>query len=266
MGDVATGTHLPAAWPLVGRHAAYHARLLVRSPRALFGGVLLPVLLLVMREANARPGSVRTSGLIVGLAVMGAISTAYVTHTSALVAARERGVLKRWRATPLPSWAFFVGRIAATVVLAVVSGAATLLVGTLFYDLRPSASGVVGLLVSLTLGATAWASVGTAFSALLPSVESAWPLLGATYIPVILLSGAFGSLQLPRWLATIQRNLPAAPIIDAANRALHDGKCRALPVTAHDALVLVAWAAAGLLISVRTFEWEPGRSGRRRSG
>lgn len=261
MRDLAAESRLPATLPLVARHTAYHARLLLRSPRALFGGVLLPVLLLVMREANTQHGAARGSAFVAGLAVMGAISTAYVTHTAALVAARERGVLKRWRATPLPSWGFFAGRIAATVVLAVVSGAATLLVGALFYGLQPTTSGAVGLLVALTLGAAAWASVGTAFSSLLPSVEAAWPLLAATYLPVILLSGGFGSLDLPGWLAGIQRNLPAAPMIDGATRALRHGSGQAIPLTAHDAIVLVGWAAAGLLVSVRMFQWEPARSG-----
>jgi hypothetical protein len=69
---------------------SYHARVLLRTPRATFGGVLLPLLLLALRGAGSVPG----------LVVLGVASTAYVTHASGLVAAREAGVLKRWRATP----------------------------------------------------------------------------------------------------------------------------------------------------------------------
>ena len=46
------------------------------------------------------------------------MSVAYLSHASGLVVAREDGVLRRWRATPLPSWGYFAGRIVATVLLA----------------------------------------------------------------------------------------------------------------------------------------------------
>jgi hypothetical protein len=68
---------------------------------------------------------------------------------------------------------------------------------------------------------------------------------------VILLSGIFGSVGEPDWLATLVRYLPARPIFDAA----------ASP-TGRDIAVLIVWAAAGLVASLRLFRWEP-RSPRR---
>jgi hypothetical protein len=34
------------------------------------------------------------------------MSVAYLTHAASLVVAREDGVLRRWRATPLPFWGY----------------------------------------------------------------------------------------------------------------------------------------------------------------
>ena len=129
---------------IVSSQLAYHARLLLRTPRAAFGGVALPVLLLALREPDAGPPAVAA------LAVLGLVSTAYVTHAIGLVTAREAGVLKRWRATPLaPTW-FFTARLAATVVLAVAGAAATVVAGALMYGVRPSTAGAAGLLLALT--------------------------------------------------------------------------------------------------------------------
>jgi hypothetical protein len=72
-----------------------------------------------------------------------------------------------------------------------------------------------GLVVVLALGAATWASIGTAVSALIPSAEAAWPLLALTYLPLVVLSGSFGSV------------------------------------------VLLVWAAAGLVVSMRWFCWQP---------
>jgi hypothetical protein len=76
------------------------------SPRALWAGVLLPVMLLVL--TNLQQHQVAAASLA-GRVVLGVTLTAYLTHAAGLVAAREAGVLKRWRATPLPRWATWPG-------------------------------------------------------------------------------------------------------------------------------------------------------------
>jgi ABC-2 type transport system permease protein len=111
----------------------------------------------------------------------------------------------------------------------------------------------LGLVVVLVVGAMAWASIGTALSAFIPSAEAAWPILAVTYLPVLALSGGFGALSVPGWLATVVDCLPAAPLIDAAARALSG----ATPLTAHDLLVPAASAVAGFLVAQRSCRWEP---------
>jgi ABC-2 type transport system permease protein len=248
---------LPALPRLLAGQLRYQLRLLLRTPRAAFGGVLLPVLLLLIRgHGDGAPASGQRSPAI-GLAVLGVVSTAYVTHAGGLVAAREAGVLKRWRAAPLPPWCWFAGWIGATVLLAVAGGAVTLLAGALVDDLSVSAGAAIGLLLALSLGATAWASIGTAACTAIPSAESAWPLLGASYLPLLLLSDGFGAVDGPDWLAALMRYLPAQPVIDAATHALHQSPGGLISLPGRDLAVLTAWTAAGVAFSVRRFRWQP---------
>jgi ABC-2 type transport system permease protein len=197
---------------------AYQTRLLLRTPRAAFGGVLLPLMLLALRQGRS----------VGAITVLGLASTAYVTHATGLVAAREAGVLKRWRATPLPPACLLGARLAVTVALAVAGGALTVLAGALFYGADP------GVLAVLPLGAVAWASLGTAVSGLVPSVEAAWPVIAVTYVPAVLLSGR------------VAEYLPAAPLADGA-------------LSARDVAVLAAWTALGAALSLRRFSWLPRR-------
>jgi len=254
---------LPRPGPLLAAQIAYHARVLLSTPRAVVGGMLLPVILLVLRGDAAHLGHAERASLVAGLATFGVLSTAYVTHASSLVAARQAGILKRWRATPLPPSCFFAGRIVATMLLAAAGGVLTAVIGASEYHLALTASAFAELAGVLLLGAAAWASVGTAVSALVPSVEAAWPLLGLTYLPAIILSGGFGSVGgEPEWLTTVMGYLPVAPVIHGAAHALGTGSGAGV-ISARAVAVLAAWAAAGLLISQRCFQWSPTQPGRR---
>lgn len=259
MPDRKPSDRLPAPVGLLVGQLGYHTRVLLRTPRAVVGGVLLPVLLLVLRGGAAHLTAAEHAQLVAGLAAFGALSIAYITHTSNLVAARQAGILKRWRATPLPAWCYFTGRIAATTLLAVVGGTVTTLAGAAEYHIPVHPGAILGLAVVLLLGAGTCASIGTAASALIPTVEAAWPLLGLTYLPMVILSGGFGSVGAePAWLATIVDYLPVRPIVDGAANALHPGS-GGLPISAHGAVVLAAWAAGGMLLSQRWFQWAPRR-------
>jgi ABC-2 type transport system permease protein len=249
-----TAGRLPGPLPVLAGQLRYQLLLLVRNPNALMAGVVLPVLLLVLAGSQQARLPAAT---LAGRVVLGVTLLAYLTHAAGLVAAREAGVLKRWRATPLPRWCYFAGRIGATVLTALASGAVTVLAGVTLYHARLDAAAALSLLVALTFGALAWAGVGTAVTAFIPTAEAAQPLLSLSYFPVMLLSGVLGTIGIaPGWLTTLLGDLPGRPAVDAVTRALQaTGGGPSLP--GHDLAVLVAWAVAGLLASVAVFRWEP---------
>jgi ABC-2 type transport system permease protein len=257
-------TRLPAVQRVVGGQVWYQLLLLMRNPRALMAGIVMPGLLLALRlgrfhHASAQPAGT-VAALVAGLIVFGILGTAYLSHAASLVIAREDGVLRRWRATPLPTWGYFTGRIAATVLAADASALVLVLVGVSMAGLHVTAGMAVSLLIAATLGGLAWAAVGTAVTAVIPTAQSTNPVLVLTFLPVLLFSGSLGDVNgLPQWLTTAASYLPAQPVIDAATRALsHTGPGIAL-LPVRDLLVLMCWTLAGLLISVRFFRWNPHR-------
>ena len=110
------------------------------------------------------------------------------------------------------------------------------------------------------------ARVSTSAS-LLPTVEAAAPTFLLIYFPIILVSGIFGSISEPHWLATIATYLPAEPLTHAVAAALGPTAGHAV-LPARDLIVLAAWTVAGLAVAGLTFRWEPHRpsprTGRRR--
>lgn len=248
----------PGALPLLGAQVRYQLSLLLRTPRALSTGLALPVLLLLLSDA---PDGHVAASHVAGLATLGVTMTAWTTHGIGLVAAREAGVLKRWRATPLPPWCYFAGRITATVLLATLAGAITVLAAVVLFGTRISLGGGLGFLGVFVLGALAAAAACTAVTGFVPNVASAFPVLGLTYLPVVLVSGALGSsAAVPDWLVTVAGYLPVRPTALAATGALQGG--RGHPA---DLAVLAVWAVGGLLAALVTFRWEPSRPRQKRA-
>ncbi|HTU08110.1 MAG TPA: ABC transporter permease [Trebonia sp.] len=252
---------LPNPVSLLGGQVRYQARLLLAGTNALAIGVGLPVILLVV--SNARRSQLGAAD-IAGYAVFGLTVTAWNTHGVSLVAAREAGILKRWRATPLPRWCYLSGRIITTALIGVMSAAVTILAGVLFYGTRLTAEAIFCALVALLLGAFAWAAAATAVTGIVRGVEAAGPTFILIYFPVIVLSGVLGSVQLPHWLTTLASYLPAEPLTGAVTSSLrHAPGAPLLP--AHDLAVLATWAIAGILAAVVLFRWEPSRPVQRRA-
>jgi ABC-2 type transport system permease protein len=265
MSEIALNDLAPAARGLPGPGSVlasqirYQLTLLVRNPRAMAAGLVLPGCLLALEAGRSQHVTMaQAAPRIAGLVALSAVAVAYFSYANALVIAREEGVLRRWRVAPLPAWAHFAGRIAATMLLTVAAALILLLVAGALTGVHLTAHAVVALVVVVMLGALALSAAGTAITALIPSAQSAQPVLMLTYIPLILLSGAFGAIQsLPHWLTTAVTYLPAQPMIDAASRAMqHNGGAI---MSVHDVAVLAGWVVGGLLVSFWTFKWDPHR-------
>jgi ABC-2 type transport system permease protein len=251
------GPHrLPSAGAVLLTQIRYQLRLLLHTPRAVVAGIVLPALLLIV--SHTEHGSIPASALA-GLAVLGVTITAWSTNGISLVTAREAGVLKRWRATPMPPWCYFVARLVASVVLATLSGGVTMALGVLLYHVHMTGPIALGVLISVALGALAWSAAALAVTGLIPNVASAWPMLMLVYLPVVLISGVFGGFSNePHWLTSLARYLPAQPVIDGATRALRYSAGQAL-FSGHDIVVLACWMVGGLIAARFLFRWQPTR-------
>ena len=251
----------PSAARLLGTQIRYQAKLLLSSPRGLVIGVGLPIILLVASKGKAAHPDVA------GYAVFGLTMTAWTTFGMRLVGARESGVLKRWWATPLPRWCYFVGSILATALVSVAAGTATVLAAFLIYghhlgdgpQVYVTSAGAAAVVGVCFMGAIAFAAAVTAFTSFVPSVEAALPTLMLTYFPLVVVSGVLFSIAEPHWLSTFASYLPAQPLVDAMAKAVrHVAGGGSVPF--RDVAVLAGWTLGGLVGAVVLFRWDPHRS------
>jgi ABC-2 type transport system ATP-binding protein len=254
------------AW--TGRHSALGGRPLVAQFRAeLFmmvsnGETLLltlgiPVVFLlffstvhVLPVGTGRPVDFLVPGIL-ALAVMSTAMTALGIGTGF---DRGYGVLKRLGATPLGRPRLLEAKITTVVAVELGQAAVLLAVGAALGWSPGGGSAVVpvGAAAAMVLGTVAFCGVGLLLAGTLkPLVNLA--VLNTLFVILLLLGGMLIPLtKLPGWLADVARVLPASALADALHRTLG----AAVPVSAHDWLVLGVWAAAAPLVAGWAFRWE----------
>jgi ABC-2 type transport system permease protein len=232
-----------------------------RNPQSAFFTFLFPVVIITL--FGAMFGGVARSPYFYGLsalqyyvptiAAVSVLGACYSQLAIVLATRRQNGILKRVRATPLPAWTYFLGLLAHCIVVSVVDIALIVAVGRLFGVPLPSQWPAIA--AALVLGAASFCALGVAVASLIRNAEAAPAVVQLVVFPLVFISGTY----IPIHSAALNRIsgwLPVRPF----NEALLDPFAQHSGVDWKDLGILLAWGAAGTLIAVRRFRWDP-RSG-----
>jgi ABC-2 type transport system permease protein len=223
-----------------------------RNPSAAFFNFLLPILFLVL-TASAFSGDVEVLEVLVpGIAAMGVVATTFTALAFAVTFRRDEGILKRIRGTPMPESAFLTGLVASATLNAFLQVAIIVTLGNVVYGVEWPQDPL--LLVGFTvLGVICFASLGVAFSHVIPNEDAAPAFTNAVFLPLIFISGVFYSADdLPKALLAIAEALPLKHLVDGFSHAMVGGGSD----VASGAAIIAVWAIAGIFLAVRFFRWE----------
>jgi ABC-2 type transport system permease protein len=248
---------------MTGFQLRYVNRAYWRNPAAAFFTFVFPLMFLVIFTALLGDGRVVLFGrqihqstyYVAQMAAFGVITACYVYVGVLLAIQRDIGILKRARGTPMPSIVFFAARVVHALLIAILLVAITAGFGHVAYDAEiPAGMPLVHFLVMLAVGAMAFCALGFAVTTIIPNAESATPVVNATMLPLLFLSGVFIPLgdSAADWVKWVGR---VFPVRHFANGILSG--FIGTPFRWHDVLVVAAWGVGGLLVATRYFSWEP---------
>jgi ABC-2 type transport system permease protein len=230
----------------------FERKLFWRNPSAAFFNFLLPLLLLFLTASAFSADAKELRILIPGIAGMGVLATTFTALAFNLTILRDDGVLKRWRGTPMPAGAYLAGLLGSAALNAFIQVIVVVAIGNVFYGVEWPQYPLM-LLGFTALGVVCFASLGVAFSHLIPNEDAAPAYTNAVFLPVIFISGVFySSDDLPEALKAIAEALPLKHLIDGLSDAIVGGGGG----SGTAALVVAGWAAAALIAAVRWFRWE----------
>ncbi len=265
---VARRTGSPSARSLLGSQILHTQAVLWRNPGSVFFAVAFPVLLVAVIPTVNGGGQVRLSSgdwlslsYAATMAIYGAAVTAYANMPQALAEDRERGVLKRVRATPLPTWALLVGRVVGAVVVALITLAVVAAVVALLFR-PPLPQAWPGAVVTFVVSTVCFAVLGLAVMSLVGSAQAVIGVSLGTLLPLSFVSDIFVvGLTFPAVLEFISWVFP----LRHASRAMTESvsvNATGWGLSWGHLAVLVAWTVAGALVVARRFRWEAREGGR----
>ena len=245
----------------------YDLRAFIRNRQSQFFTIALPVLFLVIfasvfggqgQTTQVPGGRISTSVYYVpGIMALGIIAACFGNLVASVTAQRERGVLKRRRATPVPAAAVIAGRVLTAVVIAVVMSAVLLGIGWAAYSAHVPGRTALALAVTVVIGAASFCCLGYALTSVIRNEDAAQPATQALLLPLYFISGVFVAVSiLPHWLADVGEVFPVRHLANALLIA-YNPHTTGLGFAGWDLLIVAAWGVAGLLVALRTFSWQP---------
>lgn len=250
---------------LAVRQIRYENRSFWRNPASAFFTFVFPIMFMIIFNlifgsskyspfgANATVSQFYTPALM----AFSIITACYTNIAMGVVFAREEGILKRLRGTPLPPWVYLFARIAVSVMVAALLVVIIGVFGRVFYHVKlPGVRTLPALVVALVVGAATFCAIGLAMTSFVPNVDAAPAVVNATIFPLLFISDIFIPIQHKGVLTTIASIFPVKHLSNAVLTA-YDPRTVGAGFEGKDLLILGAWGVVAVILALRMFRWEP---------
>lgn len=171
-----------------------------------------------------------------------------------IVSQRERGILKRLGATPLPRSTLLFSHLTMRLIVGVFQTVLVIGLGRVLFGVQMLGSWPL-LLGFVVLGVLTFIALGTVIGSLARTEEAGVAFTQMINFPFLFLSGIFFPVDsMPGFMQPVVKAIPVTYLGDALRQVIVTGSAIApLPL---DALILGAWLVVCLGVSIRFFRWE----------
>ncbi|KXK62385.1 ABC transporter [Micromonospora rosaria] len=215
------------------------------------------------------PGVSYTQYFITGMIATGLMTVSFQNLGIWIPIERDRGVLKRYRGTPMPKWVYFAGKVIMVVAIGVAETALLLAFSVALFDLTLPATAAKWLTFGWVsvLGVTACTLLGIAISSLARTARSGSAVVTPVALVLQFISGVFFVFtNLPDWMQQVAAIFPLKWMCQGLRSVfLPDSFGAQEPGGSFElgrvALVLAAWCVIGLVLCLTTFRWTSKRDG-----
>lgn len=273
MSAPASPARRPGLLALSQRQGGAELKQFLRTREAVVFTMLFPVLLLVIFGAifhgDLGFGVSFRQYFIAGIIASGLLAVGFQNLAISIPIERDRGVLKRFRGTPMPKEVYFIGKVLTVIAIGAAEMVLLLVIGALFYGLSlpTSASKWVTFAWVTLLGITAFTLLGIAFSSVPRTGRAAPAVVTPVALVLQFISGVFFVFtELPKPMQQIAAIFPLKwlcqgmravflPAEFAQNEPAHSYELGKI------AAVLGVWCIIGLVLCLLTFRWTSRREG-----
>ncbi|MEV1143759.1 ABC transporter permease [Micromonospora sp. NPDC049799] len=245
----------------------------LRSRESVVFTMGFPVIMILIFAAifndEIAPGVSYTQYFITGMIATGLMTVSFQNLGIWIPIERDRGVLKRYRGTPMPKWVWFAGKVLMVVAIGIAETAVLLAVSVALFDLDLPATAATWLTFGWVsvLGVTACTLCGIAISSLARTARSGSAVVTPVALVLQFISGVFFVFtELPSWMQQVAALFPLKWMCQGLRSVfLPESFGGREPGGSFEldrvALVLAAWCVIGLVLCLTTFRWTTKRDG-----
>lgn len=235
-------------------------KLFTREPVALFFTIAFPLLLLFLfgamfgndpspRYGDGSFGYIDSYVPALAAIVIGTVALQTIPISTAT--SREQRVLRRFKATPMPSWVYIAADVVSNFIVSLIGMVLLIIVARLVFGLRFGGS-APNVLVGFLLASLSFIAIGYIIASLAPTSRLAQAAGSLVFFPMMFLSGAaFPIAIMPEGVQRVSDFLPMTHMVKLLQDLwFGDG-------WNNTALIILAtMLVIGGIISAKIFRWE----------
>lgn len=203
----------------------------------------------LMHETGARYIDFVVPGLL-GMNLMG---SAMWGLGFSIVEARQKKLLKRLIASPMPRWQYLASFLLSRLVMLIIEVVAFLAFARLVFGV-PFRGSVLQLAFLCVLTSLSFSALGLLVASRAKTMEAASGLMNLVMLPMWILSGVFFSAsRFPAAVQPVVRALPLTAAIDALRGNMLQGM--GMGQIAAPVAILLAWLVVPFVVALRIFRW-----------
>src|SRR5688572_21025742 len=233
-------------------HLGLSLRLHFRNRMALLYGYLFPLIFLVAFYVLYRYEKIpllRHMGELLTVAVLGGACFGLPTT---LVSERERGVWRRYRLTPVPTWAIVTSTVVARYIIVLTAGLLQLAAAIALGMTLPEHP--FDLWVAFTFVSFAFIGLGLVIATLADNVPAVQALGQCIFMPMLIIGGVAVQLaSLPLWAQHVSAFFPGRYAVEALQASVSG---RGFAGARFSLLALGLIGFAGCLAGAKLFRWD----------
>ena len=233
-------------------HLGISLRLHFRNKMALLYGYLFPLIFLVAFYVLYRHEKIpllRHMGELLTVAVLGGACFGLPTT---LVSERERGVWRRYRLSPVPTWTIVASTVVARYLIVLTAGMLQLALAMLLGMTAPEHP--FGLWLAFTFVSFAFIGLGLVIATLADNVPAVQALGQCIFLPMLIIGGVAVQLaSLPLWAQHVSAFFPGRYAVEALQASVTG---RGIPGSRFSLLALALIGFAGCVAGAKLFRWD----------
>jgi len=225
----------------------------LRNGSVLFWNFAFPALLMLIYGVIM---SKYMDYMMPGVIVLNILSFGLTSSSTLMLEMREKGVLRRLRATPLPAGQLVCAYLLVNILIGLLQSALTLTMGVVLYHVPLTAAGVALGVPMMMAAMLTFLAFGGVISGVATKTGAATATGMTIYFSLLFISDMIYPLTLlPDWLQKAAPYLPSYLAAQLVRSPLLDSTLD--PQWTTQLLLLAVYGVAATVIAARLFRWDP---------